>query len=204
MIITYAADIGSIKNNNFAWARLANDTGQIYSSSSIQNLVDAISVDFDQNNLICLGFECPLFINLPADPVFLTAARTGEGSRAWSAGAGSGSLATGLAEVLWILSQIKQKSKIQIIPTFDVDALHKGHANLLIWEAFVSSNSKGNSHCEDSAIAVRLFYEKLNANNLLTDVSVLNPYSLVGAALLRSEITDDIGFLKEQCIVIKA
>ena len=204
MIAIYAADIGSIKSNNFAWARLDNNTGQICTDSSITKLVDTISSDINKNNLVCLGFECPLFINLPDSPVFLTSARPGEGSRAWSAGAGCGSLATGLAEVLWIFSDLHHKSKAEIIPTYNVDDLLEGHANLLLWEAFVSSHSKGNTHREDSAIAVQIFFEKLNANNLLTDVFVENPYSLVGAALLRSGITDDIKFLKEQCIVIKA
>jgi hypothetical protein len=204
MIAIYAADIGSIKSENFAWARLINKTEQICTDTSIHKLIDNISSDIVQDNLVCLGFECPLFINLPADPILLTSARAGEGARAWSAGAGCGSLATGLAEVLWILSNMQQNSKGKIKPTYKVDALLGGRANLLIWEAFVSSNSKGNSHCDDSIIAVRAFSERLNANSLLTDVSVSNPYSLVGAALLRSEITDDVGFLKEQCIVIKA
>lgn len=204
MIAIYAADIGSIKSNNFAWARMVNNTEQRYTDSSITKLVDTISFDINQNNLVCLGFECPLFINLPDNPFLLTSARTGEGSRAWSAGAGCGSLATGLAETLWILSNLYHKSKEKIIPTYNVDDLFKGHANLLLWEAFVSSHSKGTSHREDSAIAVQAFSEKLKANNLITDVLVDNPYSLVGAALLRSGITDDIEFLKEQCIVIKA
>lgn len=204
MIIIYAADIGSVKNGNFAWARLASDIDQIHSDTSIENLVDSINEDIAQDNHVCLGFECPLFINLPSDPVLLTSARVGEGSRAWSAGAGSGSLATGLSEVLWVFSELKRKSKNLIVATFAIGELVKGSANLLIWEAFVSSNSKGNTHCEDSIIAVKKFAEKLQFGTVQTDISVENPYSLVGASLLRSEISNDIGVLKKQCIVVKA
>jgi hypothetical protein len=204
MIIIYAADIGSIKNGNFAWARLLNDIGQISTDSSIQTLVDAINLDIAQNNKVCLGFECPLFINLPSNPLKLTSARTGEGSRAWSAGAGSGSLTTGLAEVLWVFSELKQKSKKPIIATFEINDLLEGSGNLLVWEAFVSSKSKGNSHYEDAIIAVKKFTEKLNLGVIQTDVTVENPYSLVGAALLRSGVSNDIGVLRNQCIVIKA
>ncbi len=204
MIIIYAADIGLIKNGNFAWARLLNDTVQINTDSSIQTLVDAINLDIAQNNKVCLGFECPLFINLPSNPVMLTSARMGEGSRAWSAGAGSGSLATGLAEVLWVFSELKQKSQDPIVVTFGINDLLEDDGNLLVWEAFVSSKSKGKSHYEDSIIAVTKFFEKLNLGTLQTDVTVENPYSLVGAALLRSGISNDTGVLRKQCIVVKA
>jgi hypothetical protein len=122
----------------------------------------------------------------------LTSARMGEGTRPWSTGAGSGSLATGLAEVLWVLSELKQKTLYPILVTFIITDLLKGNKNLLIWEAFVTSKSKGNSHCEDAVIAVKKFAEKLNSGVIRTDVSVENPYSLVGAAMLRSGITTDM------------
>ena len=204
MIVIYAADIGSIKNKNFAWARLANDTGQIDTDTSIHTLVTAINLDLSQNNKVCLGFECPLFINLPSDPIMLTSARMGERDRPWSAGAGSGSLATGLAEVLWVLSGLKQKALHPILVTFIITDLLKGNENLLIWEAFVTSKSKGNSHCEDAVIAVKKFAEKLNSGVIRTDVAVENPYSLVGAAMLRSGITTDMEVLKTQCVVVRA
>ncbi|HAV16094.1 MAG TPA: hypothetical protein DCW91_02325 [Acinetobacter nosocomialis] len=204
MNVIYAADIGSIKSNNFAWARLACDPYQINTDSSIHTLVQAIDSDLAQGKKVSIGFECPLFINLPSNPVLLTSARKGEGSRAWSAGAGCGSLTTGLIEVLWILSELKQMATYTIEATFSSDCLLNGNANLMIWEAFVSSNSKGKSHSEDAIIAVMKFYEKLNSKSLSSDIVVENPYSLAGAALLRSGITNNIEVLKEQCIVVKA
>jgi hypothetical protein len=204
MIIIYAADIGSVKKENFAWSRLVYDIDQIHSDTSIENLVDSINDDIAQDNYVCLGFECPLFINLPSDPGSLTSARAGEGSRAWSARAGSGSLTTGLPEVLWVFSELKRKSKKLITATFIIESLLKNSANLLIWEAFVSSKAKGNTHIEDSIIAVRKFAERLQCGTLQTDISVENPFSLVGASLLRSEISNDIGILKNQCLVLKA
>ncbi len=179
-------------------------TGQINTDSSIQSLVDAINFDTSQNNKVCLGFECPLFINLPSNPVMLTSARVGEGSRAWSAGAGSGSLTTGLAEVLWVLHELKQKSIGSILATFEISDLLDENSNLLIWEAFVTYKSKGNSHCEDSIIAAQKFFEKLNSGIMQPDVTVERPYSLAGAALLYSGITNNIEILKKQCIVVKA
>jgi hypothetical protein len=58
---------------------------------------------------VALGFECPLFVPLNLQPEALTTARSGEGSRPWSAGAGCGALATGLVQVAWILRKIRQE-----------------------------------------------------------------------------------------------
>lgn len=114
--------------------------------TNINNFVQLIAEDIDNERKVCLGFECPLFLELPVDPVHLTSARKGEGSRPWSAGAGAGSLATGLTEVLWVLNEIKEKCTAQIEPSFSVADFLKGAANLLIWEAFVTAMSKGASH----------------------------------------------------------
>lgn len=203
-IIIYAADIGSVKSNNFGWSRLVYGSDDFHSDISISNFVQYIIEDIEQGSKVSIGFECPLFLNLPDDPTYLTCARIGEGSRAWSAGAGSGALATGLTEVLWILDQIHKRVKTIINATFSLDEFNLENANLLIWEAFVTSTSKGGSHCKDAEIAVKTFSERYMTGNLKSDVSVENPYSLVGGAFLKSGISKDIGVLNEQCIVVKA
>ena len=48
---------------------------------------------------VALGFEAPLWVPARVDELLVTGARLGEGSRAWSAGAGSGALATALAVI---------------------------------------------------------------------------------------------------------
>ncbi|MGH7619689.1 MAG: hypothetical protein ACREPM_20945 [Gemmatimonadaceae bacterium] len=81
---------------------------------------------------IALGFECPLFLPVPSTAVSLGAARQGEGNRAWSAGAGAGSLATGLVQVAWIARELK--ARVQDV-TFSVDIQRfLGEPNgVLIW-----------------------------------------------------------------------
>ena len=69
---------------------------------------DAARDAFVAGESVSLGFECPLWVPVANEPERLTRARRGEGSRAWSAAAGSGSLTTGLTEVAWILDQIRQ------------------------------------------------------------------------------------------------
>ena len=77
MNVIYAADIGSIKSNNSAWARLTCNPYKNDTDNSIHNLVQAVDRDLAQDNKVSIGFECPLFINLPSNPVMLTSARTG-------------------------------------------------------------------------------------------------------------------------------
>lgn len=72
-------------------------------------LVDAVAGDLIAGEAVALGFECPLFVPVPATPLQLGAARLGEGNRPWSAGAGASSLATGLAQVSWILAELRQR-----------------------------------------------------------------------------------------------
>ena len=205
-LIIYAADIGSVKKKNFGWARLeyGSHSDDITSDTCIKSFAQHIREDISKRLRVSLGFECPLFLDLPEDPIELTSARTGEGSRSWSAGAGLGALATGLTEVLWVLNEVRQRTETLITPTFSIAELNDGKANLLIWEAFVTSKAKGDSHTADAEIAVLEFANRMKFSRFSTDVYVENPYSLVGAALLKSGITKDIGILSQQCLVIKA
>lgn len=74
---------------------------------------------------------------------------------------------------------------------------------MLLWEAFVTGESKGDSHFDDAIIAVKEFNSRLSIGRIITDVFADNPYSLIGAALLRLGITNDLSFLSRQCTVIK-
>lgn len=200
----YAADIGSIKKDRFGWARKETSSIEVATGKCINAFADSIITDMKLGYKIALGFECPLFVPLTENPIELTSSRHGEGSRPWSAGAGSGALATGLTETLWVFSYLKNKLSIKIQPTYKFDDIENDRANLFIWEAFVSGKSKGVSHHDDAVIAVKEFYNRLDHKNIKSDVTAVNPYSLVGAALLRSGISDDISLLYEQCLVIKA
>lgn len=202
-LIIYAADIGSIKNKHFGWCRLEYNNNQAITGDSINDLAQTIMKDLQNGLCICLGFECPLFVGLSDNPNELTSKREGEGSRPWSAGAGCGSLATGLVEVLWVFERLAKSCKFSISPTFRVEDILEGKSNFLLWEAFISENGKGHSHIEDSTIAATEFSRRLRHKSLKSDVTVANAYSLVGAALLRSGITTDICVLSEPCIVVK-
>src|SRR5690348_16079756 len=91
-LVVYCADVGSVPLKRFAWVRAETD-GSLSRNTDIRQLVEMLISDLKAPNPVALGFECPLFVPVPSECVKLGCARLGEGDRAWSAGAGAGSLA---------------------------------------------------------------------------------------------------------------
>lgn len=104
-VVVWAVDIGSVMKNRFGWCRKAGQARK--SGHDNQDLACGVVEDLANGKRVALGFECPLFVPITDDPTFLTRARTGEGSRSWSAGAGCGALTTGLSETVWVLERIR-------------------------------------------------------------------------------------------------
>ena len=139
-LVIHCADIGSIRRGNFGWARLevvANDS-RCTTGCEIQEFVDTIAADINAGHPVALGFECPLFVPVPEDPGNLTSARPGEGNRAWSAGAGAGSLATGLTETVWILDRVRRQLSGHCAVHVKWDSFQQSQG-LYIWEGICHS-----------------------------------------------------------------
>lgn len=201
-LAVWAVDVGSVKKNNLGWCRIRGD--ERATGHDIRQLARGIAADLANALPVALGFECPLFVPVPDDPVQLTSARPGEGSRPWSAGAGSGALATGLTECVWILEQARRLSSATITPTLVWSQFLAGQANLFLWEAFVTGLAKGLSHHGDAEIAAMSFCNEVPFVAEAGSVTAENPYSLIGAAMLRSGLTTDVNVLFTQCVVIKS
>ena len=202
----YCADIGSVAKNRFGWARQFWDLegSQVSTGTDIRQLVRMIAVDLNKGRPVALGLECPLFVPLHDDPIRLTAARNGEGSRAWCAGAGAGALAAGLTESAWILQEVHRHLKATVSPFLEWGAFTQAPLGLFLWEAFVTGHAKGETHTADAEIAVRCFTQHLpdiTAANAIEETSV---YSLIGAALLRTGWSTDLRLLETPCVVIRA
>jgi hypothetical protein len=201
----HCADIGSFAKNKFGWARgiSAGRELAITGGSNIKDLVDSVICDLNAGYYVALGFECPLYVPISDDPQCLTSARPGEGSRAWCAGAAAGALAVGLTETVWILEKIRQHLQSDVSPFLEWQAFRSNGSGVFLWEAFVSAESKGQSHQDDASIAVRAFaaaYPNIDAANAVRGDNV---HSLIGAALLRSGWSSDLGLLAQPCIVIR-
>ncbi len=194
------ADIGSVKQGNFAWYDSSGASGDRPSA-----LASRVADLLNMRRRVALGFECPLFVPLPEDEISLGGGRPGDGSRPWSAGAGCGVLTTGLVQVAWVLRSVRRQLTRPAVAHVGWDAFAREASGLFVWEAFVSGKAKGLDHVDDATLAVHAFERSLpdppSANAVVCESEV---YSLVGAALLRSGWSSDTTLLSQPCLVIKA
>lgn len=186
-----AIDVGSVRNN-FAWAALdlpgrrPVGSGGSHPEGAAIAVLDALA----EHRPVALGFEAPLMV--PVSDVgslegwrTLGQARQGETvdgrSRPWSAGAGSGALATGLVQMAWVLERVRiGRSGVRC--TTSPDVWLAGEAALFVWEAFVSGTGKPvpagiTQHAADAAAAADTFADRLEEGSLRSSDVVCTPAS---------------------------
>lgn len=204
--IIYCADIGSVPKCRFGWARSAADETGIErhrSGTEIVGLVDSLADDLAAGPGVALGFECPLFVPVPEQPLRLGMARPGESNRSWSAGAGAGAMATGIVEVAWILSELRRR-RPNAKPYLDWAQFAAAGRGLFVWEAFVTAGAKAATHVDDATVAVAAFRDCLSDPTARNAVTAERPLSLLGGALLWSGWSSDADLLHTPCLVVKA
>jgi len=204
-----AVDVGSVnpKNLNFAWAALDLPTRRIVGAGGRdpEGAAAATLEALHAGTPVALGFEAPLMV--PVSPtttidgwITLGQRRAGETveghSRPWSAGAGSGALATGLAQLAWTLERIGRSLPVLSCTTAPAVWLNGG-AQLFVWEAFVSGTGKPipdgiTQHAADAAAAAEEFADRLDGGTLThSDVTCLpsSPFNLAAAAATYAGLT---------------
>jgi hypothetical protein len=205
-LCVYCADVGSIRQGNFGWAREEVPAGEIErhrGGVEIAELVEALADDLSAGMPVALGFECPLFVPVPDDPFRLGAARPGEGTRPWSAGAGTGALATGLVQAAWVLAELREQRPADTV-YLDWAAFEAARTGVFLWEAFVTEKAKATTHVDDATIAVACFTAALPDPRSASHVTAERPLSLVGGAALWAGWSDDVELLRAPCLVMKA
>jgi hypothetical protein len=200
------ADVGSVVSGNFGWALrdYPDPLREVASDASIIQFLDAILERLSAGRAIALGFECPLFVPHREDPAALAKARRGEGNRPWSAGAGAGSMATGIVQAAWLLGMIRQRVAVEPRLTFSWTEFIRDPNGLLIWEALVTRKSKVSTHHGDAGEAVEAFCAALPDPSSVNAVSESSVLSLVGAAALRTGWDVPHSILREPCLVLEA
>ncbi len=204
--VVYAADIGSIAEKKFGWARVDTAAGAVQSERSggteISDLVDAAARDLRAGRAVALGFECPLFVPVPDAPLRLGKRRDGERDRSWSAAPGAGVMATGLVQTAWILEQLRAQTT-DLTAYVDWAAFATAGGGLFLWEAFVTGAAKAATHAGDAMVAAQAFVDALPEPLAANAVHAERPLSLVGAALVWSGWSNDVDLLHTPCLVIK-
>lgn len=207
-MLTIGLDVGSVRRlGGFSWAAVASTGAVTAEGSNDPGALGAVVVcGLVAGEQIAVAAESPLAVPVPdlnraAD---LGRGRNGEGSRPWSAGAGAGAMATGLVQLGWLCRYIATH-RHSTTATTAVDAFQNGRAELLLAEAFVSSDGKpepvdGRQDHADAVAAARRLSEMLR-NGERSDVSCHPhlPLNLAAAAAMFAglridprEITNDI------------
>lgn len=158
-------DIGSVKSPpRFAWAAIDSPDRPLLSCGDTpEGAVHALARSLTGDGHAVLAVEAPMAVPVPApgDDEWrqLGRARAGEGNRPWSAGAGAGVLATGIAQTAWMLSRLHTLAP-HVTATTQPHRFATGQARLLLAEAFVSATGKpvpvtGSQHAADAEAAAR-------------------------------------------------
>lgn len=207
-LAVYAVDVGSIPRKRLGWARADLPAGRVdpdAQETEIELLVDAVAGDLAAGRPVALGFECPLYVPVPADASLLGKSRKGDANRSWSAAAGSGAMATGIVQAAWTLRALRREIPAARAHLRWTDFVSAGQG-LFLWEAFVTGPAKAKdlSHHGDAAVAVERFCKLLPDPTRADEVSADNPFSLIAAAALWSGWLEDAEQLRNSCLVVKA
>lgn len=158
-------DIGSVKApSKFAWVAVDSlEPAAVACGDDPEGAVQALSQSLAHEGRAVLAVEAPMAIPVPAPDSdawrVLGRARSGEGNRPWSAAAGAGALATGVAQTAWMLSRLHALAP-ESSATTRPERFAAGQARLLLAEAFVSGTGKpvpvaAGQHAADAEAAAR-------------------------------------------------
>ncbi|MFC7905709.1 hypothetical protein ACFYY9_18165 [Streptomyces nigra] len=164
-----AVDVGSVRTGSFAWAAVDMPGHTLTAhGDDPAGAAGALSAALTDGASAVLALEAPMSVPVPGDWKLLGKGRTGEGNRAWSASAGAGALATGLAQGAWLLAEVARAlpglAATTQVPRWRGAA--DGGAPLLLVEAFVSGEGKPvptalGPHAADAEAAARAVAARL-------------------------------------------
>jgi hypothetical protein len=143
-MLIVGVDVGSVRRKGgFSWA---TPDEHIYGDDDPPRLGCLLVEALNSVRRVALAFECPLAVPIPSvlgeSWTELGRARRGEGNRSWSAGAGTGALATGLVQVAWLCRYLAEHCHAAPRVTTQLDYFAAAKADLLIAEAMVTSEGK--------------------------------------------------------------
>ncbi len=198
-IVVGAIDVGSPKN--IGWAII--DSAGAQAGQDLDEFIELFA-KAAENKPSALGFEAPLFIPCRDELSRITAQRSGEKGKPWSAGAGATVTTIGLAVMVYTLRNLRERLG-DMSATLDWCEWPREN-KLLLFEAFVSgANHAGpDEHWVDALNAARGFFgamPDLDASNAVAEHNVL---SLVGTCLARTGWGEpNFELLSAPCLVIR-
>jgi hypothetical protein len=212
-----AVDIGSVvPPSKFAWAAFdAPERDLVKHGEDPASAVSALVPGLLAGAQAVLLLEAPMSVPVPGGQLDawrgLGKARHGERNRPWSAGAGTGALATGLAQGAWMLRQLAV-----LVPGLTVTtqsgSWQPGDAQLLLAEAFITAAGKpeplpAGQNAADAAAAALALLEMLDSPATLTSSVRCSPQeslNLLAAMTLWAGLRIDPAELQAEVLVVAA
>ena len=200
--VVAALDVGSVRN--LGWWRTFDGAGS--GGTDLDEFCDVIASDLLAGQPFALGFEAPLWIPRASSSTELGRARVGDGSRAWSAGAGPTVLAYGLQQSTFVLDTLAAAAP-GLSAGLDPVGWSAGSFQLLVWEAFVSATGKDRTaadpHVSDARAAANACIQRLARGDPTSDCEPDRVLSLGGLSLLVSGLARDTAVLGEAALVVR-
>jgi len=214
-VLVLGVDVGSVnRKGGFAWASSdAQLSGEDDPSALGRVIVDALN----RGDQVALAFESPLSVPVPvaegAGWKDLGRARAGEGNRPWSAGAGSGALATGLVQLAWVCRFVAEHCQPKPSVTTQIERFASGSRELLLSEAMVTADGKpepvdGLQDQADALAAAKRLHEILSvgrSEGAVADVSCTphRALNLAAVCALHAGLSIDADELHLDVVVAK-
>ena len=213
-VLIVGVDIGSVRRKGgFAWT---TEDDKYHGQDDPLALARVLVTALDSGRQVAVALECPLSVPVPSPAgnawINLGRARVGEGNRSWSAGAGTGALATGLVQLAWLCGYIAEHAVTPPPTTTQRRPFLAGEAQLFIAEAMVTADGKPEAvdrrqdHADASAAAKRL-NELINGQieQFQPDVccSPQRPLNLAATAALHAGLPIDPAEVMQEVLVAK-
>lgn len=211
-VLILGVDVGSVRREGgFSWSSADAAT---HGADDVRTLGRCVVQALNAEQRVAIAFECPLSVPVPdacGDAwKDLGRARTGEGNRSWSAGAGTGALATGLVQLAWVLGYIERHTLKAPTVSTQPSTFAVGRATLLIAEAMVTSTGKpvaiGGSQDHADAVAAAQRLEEMLAERLFVSEVTCAPhhaFNLAAAVALQAGLPIDPAELRMDVLVAK-
>lgn len=201
MIAIGVVDVGSPRSGKLGWAILGPNAAPVM-GGDLDAFINQMG-DLGSEWPLAIGFEAPLFIPTRAAAMDVLSGRRGEGSRPWSAGAGAAVTTAALGVATYTLARLRA-----LLPggsaSTDWAEPPTAAGDALFFEAFVTGAAKGLDHAHDALIAAEaakgLFGQVQPYRSAIDETEV---FSLLGAALLRTGWSSDLGVLSTPCLVVR-
>jgi hypothetical protein len=212
-----AVDIGSVRPpSKFAWAAFdLPGRGVVDEGTDPQSAVSALVPGLLAGAPAAVLLEAPMSVPVPGGRLDawreLGRARRGERDRPWSAGAGAGALATGLAQGGWMLGQLAITVP-GLATTTQPGVWQRGGAQLLLAEAFITASGKpeplpAGQHAADAVAAGLALVEALDSSGPLASrvcCAPHDPFNLLAAMALWAGLRIDPDELRAEVLVVAA